>query len=181
MNAVGVPSTNAWGNLQIDARGFMTQKPHDIASRSFRICLVNYPERGCISKLSVASGASAPWVREPIPPHPIGVESFLFTSDLKGERVRLLKAFSPLSASIPKNHIYTTNTLDVFLLCGIRCGGGVFCVGGGLELGSGVQISKLAFGLDPGLWALLGPILKLERPTPDCANSSAFEGGPGND
>ena len=38
--------------------------------------------------------------------------------------------------------------------------------GEGLELGSGVQISKLALGLGLGLRALLGPILKLERPTP---------------
>ena len=38
--------------------------------------------------------------------------------------------------------------------------------GEGLELGSGVQISKLALGLRLGLCALVGPILKLERPTP---------------
>jgi len=36
----------------------------------------------------------------------------------------------------------------------------------GLKLGSGVQISKLALGLLLRLRALLGPILKFERPTP---------------
>jgi len=40
-------------------------------------------------------------------------------------------------------------------------------VGGGLELGSSLQISKLAWELVMGLSALIGPILKLERPTPD--------------
>ena len=34
-----------------------------------------------------------------------------------------------------------------------------------LEEGSGLQISKLAWGLVLGLLALMGPILKLERPT----------------
>ena len=46
------------------------------------------------------------------------------------------------------------------------CCGGVFWVGGGLELGSGAPISKLALGLVLGLRALMGPILKLKRPTP---------------
>ena len=51
--------------------------------------------------------------------------------------------------------------------------------GGGLELGSGVQISKLALGLVMGLSALMGPILKFERPTPirwrgDHSMSSVF-------
>jgi len=36
--------------------------------------------------------------------------------------------------------------------------------GEGLELGSGVQISKLALGSGLRLRALVGPILKLERP-----------------
>ena len=54
---------------------------------------------------------------------------------------------------------------------GCRCGcladcGGVFWVGGGFELESGLQISKLAWGLILGPRALVGPILKLERPTP---------------
>ena len=42
----------------------------------------------------------------------------------------------------------------------------VFCVGQVLELGSGLQISKLAWELVLGLMALRGPLLKLERPTP---------------
>ena len=39
-------------------------------------------------------------------------------------------------------------------------------VGQVLELGSSLQISKLAWGLVLGLLALMGPILKFERPTP---------------
>ena len=38
--------------------------------------------------------------------------------------------------------------------------------GEGLELGSGVQISKLALGLLLRSRVLRGPILKFERPTP---------------
>ena len=38
--------------------------------------------------------------------------------------------------------------------------------GHALELGSGVQISKLALGLVLELRVLRGPILKFERPTP---------------
>ena len=39
-------------------------------------------------------------------------------------------------------------------------------MGGGFELGSGLNISKLAWELVMGLRALREPILKLERPTP---------------
>ena len=39
-----------------------------------------------------------------------------------------------------------------------------------LRLGSGVQISKLALGSGLRLRALVGPILKLERPTPVCSS-----------
>jgi len=42
-------------------------------------------------------------------------------------------------------------------------------VGQVLELGSSLQISKLACGLVLGLRALRGPILKFERPTPAVA------------
>ena len=42
-----------------------------------------------------------------------------------------------------------TNTTNVrlLLLCDPGCGGGVFGVGGGLNLGSSLQISELAWGL----------------------------------
>ena len=49
--------------------------------------------------------------------------------------------------------------------CLVYCGG-VFLGGHALELGSGVQISKLALGLVLGLRAMRGPILKFERPNP---------------
>ena len=42
----------------------------------------------------------------------------------------------------------------------------VYCMGGELKVGSGLQITKLALGSVLGSWALMGPILKLERPTP---------------
>ena len=47
---------------------------------------------------------------------------------------------------------------------------GVLLGGEGLKLGSGLQISKLALGWGLGLRALVGPILKLERPTPVCCS-----------
>ena len=49
--------------------------------------------------------------------------------------------------------------------CLVYCGG-VFLGGHALELGSGVQISKLALGLVLELRVLRGPILKFARPTP---------------
>ena len=48
-----------------------------------------------------------------------------------------------------------------------------FCVGQVLELGSSLQISKLAWGLVLGLRALMGPILKLERPTPAAEDTAS--------
>ena len=60
------------------------------------------------------------------------------------------------------------------LLCGVvrMWGGGLVCCGGVLWVGRawnwgrGVPISKLALGLVPRSRALVGPILKFERPTP---------------
>ena len=48
---------------------------------------------------------------------------------------------------------------------------GVFCMVRLLELGSGLQISKLAWELVMGLRTLILPIFKLERPTPGSAPS----------
>ena len=39
-------------------------------------------------------------------------------------------------------------------------------MGGGLELGSGLQISKFALGLVLGLRALMGPIFEIGTPDP---------------
>ena len=44
-------------------------------------------------------------------------------------------------------------------------------VGQVLELGSSLQISKLAWGLVLGFRALMGPILKFERPTPAASDN----------
>ena len=52
-----------------------------------------------------------------------------------------------------------------------------FFVGQVLELGSGLQISKLAWGVVLGFRVLTGPILKLERPTP-AAEDTASEKTP---
>ena len=59
---------------------YAKEERYHIAERDFRV--VTYPEWGCISKPRVASGAIAPWVREPMPPYPFGVKSHCSTASM---------------------------------------------------------------------------------------------------